>query len=117
VLGPASKIKSLAHLSVIEGFQANPGGRRGFCIGIDASIWFFHTTPYGKKGENPELCTLFFRCSRLMCMPLLPLFIFDGPRRPSVKRGKKISGNAHWLTTGMKNIIDAFGFEWRTVSL
>jgi Holliday junction resolvase YEN1 len=48
-------------------------------------------------------------------MPLLPLFVFDGPKRPSVKRGKKVGGNAHWLTTGMKNIIAAFGFEWRTV--
>ncbi|KAG0707209.1 hypothetical protein DFH29DRAFT_995272 [Suillus ampliporus] len=51
---------------------------------------------------------------RLMSMPLLPLFVFDGPKRPSVKRGKKVSGNAHWLTTGMKNIIAAYGFEWRT---
>jgi len=114
MLRPAGKVQSLTHLSVTEGFEANAGGRRGFRIGIDASIWFFHAA-YGKEGENPELRTLFFRCSRLMSMPLLPLFVFDGPKRPSVKRGKKVSGNAHWLTTGMKNIIVAFGFEWRTV--
>ncbi|KAG0696727.1 PIN domain-like protein [Suillus ampliporus] len=59
-----------------------------------------------QKGENPELCTLFFRCSRLMSMPLLPLFAFG--------QAWKVSGNAHWLTTGMKNIIAAYGFEWRT---
>ncbi|KAG1856703.1 hypothetical protein DFJ58DRAFT_784503 [Suillus subalutaceus] len=92
----------IKHLSVTQGFEANAGGRRGFRIGIDASIWFFHAA-YGKEGENPELRTLFFRCSKLMSMPLLPLF-----------RGKRVSGNAHWLTTGMKNIIAAFGFEWRT---
>lgn len=51
-----------------------------------------------------------------MHAPFLPLFVFDGPKRPSVKRGKRVSGNNHWLTTGMKNIIEAFGFEWRTVS-
>ncbi|KAG1744694.1 uncharacterized protein EDB91DRAFT_199810 [Suillus paluster] len=113
VLRPAGQTQSLTHLSVTQGFEANAGGRRGFRIGIDASIWFFHAA-YGKEGENPELRTLFFRCSRLMSMPLLPLFVFDGPKRPSVKRGKKVSGNAHWLTTGMKNIIAAFGFEWRT---
>ncbi|KAG2107686.1 uncharacterized protein F5147DRAFT_696689 [Suillus discolor] len=113
VLRPAGQTQSLTHLSVTQGFEANAGGRRGFRIGIDASIWFFHAA-YGKEGENPELRTLFFRCSRLMSMPLLPLFVFDGPKRPSVKRGKRVGGNAHWLTTGMKNIIVAFGFEWRT---
>ncbi|KAG2143416.1 uncharacterized protein EDB93DRAFT_586831 [Suillus bovinus] len=113
ILRPAGQTQSLTHLSVTQGFEANAGGRRGFRIGIDASIWFFHAA-YGKEGENPELRTLFFRCTRLMSMPLLPLFVFDGPKRPSVKRGKKVSGNAHWLTTGMKNIIVAFGFEWRT---
>ncbi|KAG1875769.1 hypothetical protein F4604DRAFT_1761955 [Suillus subluteus] len=113
VLRPAGQTQSLTHLSVTQGFEANAGGRRGFRIGIDASIWFFHAA-YGKEGENPELRTLFFRCSKLMSMPLLPLFVFDGPKRPSVKRGKRVSGNAHWLTTGMKNIIAAFGFEWRT---
>ncbi|KAH7911802.1 hypothetical protein BJ138DRAFT_870624 [Hygrophoropsis aurantiaca] len=113
LLRPAGQTRSLTHLSVIDGFESNPAGVRGFRIGIDASIWFFHAA-YGKEGENPELRTLFFRCSRLMSMPFLPLFVFDGPKRPSVKRGKRVSGNAHWLTTGMKNIIEAFGFEWRT---
>jgi hypothetical protein len=106
----------LTHLSVVDGFEANPGGKRGFRVGIDASIWFFHAA-YGKEGENPELRTLFFRCATLMRSPFLPLFVFDGPKRPSVKRGKRIGKNNHWLTTGMKNIIDAFGFEWRTVSV
>ncbi|EGN94841.1 hypothetical protein SERLA73DRAFT_30636, partial [Serpula lacrymans var. lacrymans S7.3] len=113
VLRPAGKVRSLTHLAVTEGFELNPDGKRGFRIGIDASIWFFHAA-YGKEGENPELRTLFFRCCRLMTTPFLPLFVFDGPKRPSVKRGKRVSGNSHWLTTGMKNIIEAFGFEWRT---
>ena len=114
VLRPAGKVRSLTHLAVVDGFELNTDGTRGFRIGIDASIWFFHAA-YGKEGENPELRTLFFRCCKLMTMPLLPLFVFDGPKRPSIKRGKRISGNSHWLTTGMKNIIEAFGFEWRTV--
>jgi holliday junction resolvase YEN1 len=116
VLRPAGITRSLTHLAVVDGFERNPDGIRGYRIGIDASIWFFHAA-YGKEGENPELRTLFFRCAKLMRTPFLPLFVFDGPKRPSVKRGKRISGNAHWLTTGMKNIIEAFGFEWRTVSL
>ena len=50
-----------------------------------------------------------------MSTPFLPLFIFDGPKRPKVKRGKKISGEKHWLVDSMKGIIEAFGFEWRMV--
>ncbi|KAI0739823.1 PIN domain-like protein, partial [Daedaleopsis nitida] len=112
VLRPAGKLRSLTHLSVIDGFEANPDGQRGLRVGIDASIWFYHAA-YGLKGENPELRTLFFRCTRLMEKPILPLFVFDGPRRPEMKRGKKISRENHWMVEGLQNIISAFGFEWR----
>jgi Holliday junction resolvase YEN1 len=115
ILRPAGQSRSLSHLALQDGFNRTTPPLRGFRIGIDASIWFFHAA-YGREGENPELRTLFFRCARLMHTPFLPLFVFDGPRRPAVKRGKKIGKDAHWLTTGMKNIIEAFGFEWRTVS-
>ncbi|KAJ7924358.1 hypothetical protein B0H13DRAFT_1978057 [Mycena leptocephala] len=111
-LAPAAKVRSLTELAVVEGFEANPNGSRGFRIGIDASIWFFHAA-YGKEGENPELRTMFFRCATLMHAPFLPLFVFDGPRRPNVKRGKKINRELHKLTPGMKQIVESFGFEWR----
>ncbi|TFK37652.1 hypothetical protein BDQ12DRAFT_705822 [Crucibulum laeve] len=113
ILRPAAKIRSLTELAITEGFEANPGGVRGFRIGIDASIWFFHAE-YGKEGENPVLRTLFFRCATLMHSPFLPLFVFDGPKRPDIKRGKKISKTSHKLIPGMKAIVEAFGFEWRT---
>ena len=58
---------------------------------------------------------MFFRCVKLVSVPFLPLFIFDGPKRPKVKRGKRISGKKHWMVDSMKGIIDAFGFEWRMV--
>ena len=119
LLQPAGKRRSLTDLAVVDGFERNIGGVRGLRIGIHTSIWFGHAAyghaAYGREGENPELRTLFFRCSRLLSIPLLPLFVLDGPKRPSVKRNKKISGKAHWLTDGMKNIIEAFGFEWHMV--
>ena len=114
ILRPACKQRSLTHLAVVDGFEGNPAGRRGLRVGIDASIWFYHAA-YGKEGENPELRTMFFRCARLMNKPFLPLFVFDGPKRPSTKRKKKVSGKDHWLTSGMQKIIEAFGFEWRMV--
>ena len=108
-------MRSLTHLAVKDGFEANPDGKRGFRIGIDASIWFFHAEN-GREGENPELRTLFFRCTRLLNKPFLPVFVFDGPKRPNIKRGKRIDKSSHWMVDGMKNIIAAFGFEWRMVS-
>ncbi|KAI0759110.1 PIN domain-like protein, partial [Fomes fomentarius] len=114
-LRPAGVKRSLTHLAVEDGFRANTHGKRGFRVGIDASIWFYHAT-YGREGENPELRTLFFRCTRLMSMPFLPLFVFDGPKRPEIKRGKRISGKNHWMVQGMQELISAFGFEWRMVS-
>ncbi|KAE9409910.1 PIN domain-like protein [Gymnopus androsaceus JB14] len=87
---------------------------RGFRIGVDASIWFFHAE-YGKEGENPELRTLFFRCAQLLSQGFLPLFVFDGPMRPDIKRGKRINKSVNKLVTGMQAIIEAFGFEYRTV--
>ncbi|KAF8151979.1 hypothetical protein K438DRAFT_1688072 [Mycena galopus ATCC 62051] len=112
-LAPVAKVRSLTELAVVEGFEANPNGTRGFRVGIDASIWFFHAA-YGKEGENPELRTLFFRCATLMRAPFLPLFVFDGPLRPKVKRGKTIHRGLHKLAPGMKQIVEAFGFECRT---
>ncbi|KAI0289660.1 hypothetical protein BC826DRAFT_1098460 [Russula brevipes] len=112
ILRPSGKLRSLTHVAVVDGFEGNPSNLRGLRIGIDASIWFFHAA-YGRDGENPELRTLFFRCARLTSAPFLPIFIFDGPKRPKFKRGKKISGEKHWLVDSMKGIIEAFGFEWR----
>ncbi|KAJ7356604.1 hypothetical protein DFH08DRAFT_922005 [Mycena albidolilacea] len=111
-LAPVSKVRSLTELAVVEGFEANPNGTRGFRIGIDASIWFFHAA-YGKEGENPELRTLFFRCANLMRAPFLPLFVFDGKFRPNEKRGKMIKKAPSKLVPGMKQIVESFGFEWR----
>ncbi|KAI9430462.1 PIN domain-like protein [Lactarius indigo] len=112
ILRPSGKLRSLTHIAVVDGFEANPANFRGLRIGVDASIWFFHAA-YGREGENPELRTLFFRCARLASAPFLPLFIFDGPKRPKVKRGKRISKGKHWLVDSMKEFIEAFGFEWR----
>ena len=100
----------------MDGYEANTSKRRAFRIGVDASIWFRHAKS-SKEGENPELRTIFFRLTRLLKLPFLPLFVFDGPMRPDVKRGKMIDKKPHWMVDGMKRMIEAFGFEWRTVCL
>jgi Holliday junction resolvase YEN1 len=69
----------------------------------------------GREGENPHLRTLFFRCATLMRALFLPLFIFNRPKRPDFKRGKRITTSQSVPVPSMKQIIEAFGFEHRTV--
>ena len=84
---------------------------------IDMSVFCFgHSltpvnTMRNQQGQNPELRMMFFRCSKLLEAPFLPIFVFDGPNRPQWKRGKRVKGNQNWMTNGAKDIIAAFGFE------
>lgn len=64
------------------------------------------------RTKNPELATLFSQCSRLLQLPVKPLFAFDGSGRPKIKRGKAVRGNEHWLTHGFKEMLRAFGFPY-----
>jgi holliday junction resolvase YEN1 len=73
--------------------------------------------PGTQAGENPVLRLLFFRLCRLSALPVIPIFVFDGNDRPSVKRGVKVKGKAHWLTERFQCFIEAFGFHWYTVPL
>jgi hypothetical protein len=66
-------------------------------------------------GPHPELCTLFFRLAALLAIPTHAVFVFDGPRRPPVKRGKRNWGKSHWLALGFQSLLDAFGFRWYEV--
>jgi holliday junction resolvase YEN1 len=60
---------------------------------------------------------IFFRLIKFLKMPILPLFVFDGPKRPATKRGKRIGGKDHWMIQGVQEMMTAFGFEWRRVCM
>ncbi|SJL08294.1 uncharacterized protein ARMOST_11657 [Armillaria ostoyae] len=109
VLKPSMSISSLTMLALPS--LSSPS--RGFRLGIDVSIWLFHAG-YLKAGENPELHLIFFRCCSLLKYPILPIFIFDGRKRPRWKRGEKVNRSPAKLVTAVKAVIEAFGFEWRT---
>lgn len=109
VLKPSVSIQSLTTLTIPT--LSSP--HRGFRLGIDVSLWIFHAG-LSKGGENPELRLIFFRCAALMRYAILPLFIFDGPKRPEWKRGKRINRSPNKLVTAVKAVVEAFGFEWRT---
>jgi Holliday junction resolvase YEN1 len=53
---------------------------------------------------------LFFKLCHLLKTCTLPIFVFDGPLRPSVKRGKAVRHAPSWIEGRFKLLIDAFGF-------
>ncbi|KAF8958353.1 hypothetical protein BDZ97DRAFT_1842326, partial [Flammula alnicola] len=56
-----------------------------------------------RAGENPAVRVLFYRLCHLLTLPIIPIFVFDGPDRPKVKRG-------------VNKFIDTFGFFWYTAA-
>lgn len=80
------------------------------------SAWIYRACYRHGCTKNPELATLFARCSRLLALPIMPLFVFDGPNRPKIKCGKNVRENPHWLTEGMKEMLDSLAFPWIDVS-
>ncbi|KAJ7651099.1 PIN domain-like protein [Roridomyces roridus] len=105
---------SLSELAVSTGFVANVNGIRGYRIGIDASGWMYRACAlqYG-NAKGLALVQLFARCSQLFRLPFIPIFVFDGPARPKIKRGAVIRGNDHHLTESFQQMLDGFGFVWR----
>lgn len=61
-------------------------------------------------GTNPAIRTLFYRLVRLLGTPIQPIFVFDGPNKPTFKRNKR-SGRGDGVATAMaKRLIRLFGF-------
>jgi len=67
-------------------------------------------------GLNPAIRNLYNRLCRQLQLPSVAIFIFDGPDRPSVKRGDTVNkSKVHYLTKYFQKLIEAFGFHWYTV--
>lgn len=77
---------------------------------------FYHPA-HAQAGKNPELRALFYRILRYLKTTATLVFIFDGPDRPSIKRGKQVVAKPHWLTEGFKDLILAAGYHVSVVGL
>ena len=130
----AAKLRSLLQFAITEGFETNRHGTHTIVVGIDAryavwlspfffahiiipSIWLneaqFAHAKGGRqyqRGMNPELRTLFEKMCRLLRLPFTIVLVFDGPGRPSRKRGVNVLTAEHWAEDPTKEIADAFGF-------
>lgn len=81
------------------------------CIAVD------HSSPIYQHKPGGALGIFFYKlCKYLRQGPTTVIFVFDGPRRPSFKRGASIDTQTvpEW-TPICRQIIEAFGFHWHQV--
>ncbi|KAH7311675.1 hypothetical protein B0I35DRAFT_377904 [Stachybotrys elegans] len=103
-LGPGQRVA----LSKLAAESLESTGRP-FRIAIDIAIWQFQTQA-ARGGTNPAIRTLFYRLVRLMSTPIQPIFVFDGPQKPTFKRNKR-SGRGDGVAIALaKRLIHLFGF-------
>ncbi|RDX50900.1 PIN domain-like protein, partial [Lentinus brumalis] len=107
LVAAAAEHKDLTALAV-EGMRPTSGPTMLYRVGVDARYGGSHW----QKGKNPELRTLVFRLSNLYTKPFAVVFVGDGPERPGNKRDINVGKKSHWLTTDMKDLVVAFGFDW-----
>ncbi|KAF7980506.1 hypothetical protein HWV62_38016 [Athelia sp. TMB] len=109
------EIHSMTELTVAEGFKEGIEGNNTFDLGIDTSSWFKQSAvpfrhQHHNAGENPELKTIFSKMYHLAQLPIRVIFIYDGDKRPKIKRGTQVKGTPHWLTSYTQTMADLFGF-------
>ncbi|KLU89592.1 hypothetical protein MAPG_08563 [Magnaporthiopsis poae ATCC 64411] len=85
-IGPGDRI-SLSKLAV----QTLEETGRPLRLAIDISIWQFQALA-ARGGSNPAIRTLFYRLVRLQSHSIQPIFVFDGPNKPAMKRGRRTDG-------------------------
>ncbi|KAJ7692275.1 PIN domain-like protein, partial [Mycena rosella] len=102
---------SLLNLSTIRGFQTNNRGLRTLIVGIDIGIQIaaIKRIQYN-GGQTGALRTFFFKLCNLQQAAVAPVFVFDGPGRPTMKRNKKVSQDPLSFTEPLKTLIKSFGF-------
>ena len=73
---------------------------------------------HARSGQNPALRTFLFRTARLKSFPVQLVFAYDGPDRPSVKRGRNVvTAQDHWMVKPTQRILDAFNIQWFVVCM
>jgi holliday junction resolvase YEN1 len=97
---------------VVEFLERN---RRPIRIAIDIAIWQFQNQA-GQGGQNPALRTFYYRLLRILALPIHPLFVYDGPKKPLAKRNKVVSryGTTSLHNEMSKKLLQLFRFPYRT---
>ncbi|KAM3561143.1 hypothetical protein ARSEF4850_003353 [Beauveria asiatica] len=102
-LGPGQRVS----LSKLAADTLKAQGRP-LRIAIDVAIWQFQAQA-ARGGTNPAIRTLFYRLVRLLAIPVQPIFVFDGPNKPTTKRNKRSGRGDGVANSQAKRLIRLFG--------
>ncbi|KAJ7716673.1 PIN domain-like protein, partial [Mycena maculata] len=118
-LKPAVEYTSVINLATVEGFQRNSSGTRSLLLGVDISILLESCAATLRTAglrlpwaEIPALKIFFYQLCQFSKAPITLIFVFDGPLRPTFKRGKQVIHCPTSLTEHVKNLIVHFGYYY-----
>lgn len=69
----------------------------------------------GIGAENPALKIFFYQLCQFSMAPVTLIFVFDGPQRPAIKRGKRVVHHPTRIVEHVKKLITAFGYYFYEV--
>ncbi|KAG0951017.1 hypothetical protein G6F57_001705 [Rhizopus arrhizus] len=109
VIGHSGKEFTLEQLA---SNQFNKKQGKGLRVAIDTALWIFQAKS-SVVGDQSELRVIFFRLCRLYELGIRPVFVFDGPNRPSYKRNRLINTMPLDTTfrTNLLDLIRLFNFS------
>lgn len=87
-------------------------------LGVDSMNYLFQAKTLLPFGKNPTLAMLFSRCTMMLELNIFPIFVFDGPNKPTCKK-TFIRSNREWELNIQKfqEMIELFGFVWMNVHM
>ncbi|BGP22305.1 DNA repair endonuclease rad2 [Rhodotorula toruloides] len=100
-------------------------GTRSLRVGVDTPLWLFHmgrmhnivdpeTGLPQNVGANADVRMVFFRACDFLRRGILPVFVFDGPKRPSFKRDRNVGGHYRGRSElELTRLFGLMGFEVR----
>ncbi|KAJ6603727.1 hypothetical protein B0H10DRAFT_1957785 [Mycena sp. CBHHK59/15] len=117
VVGPAAETRSLLNLATVEGFASDNRGLRSLVMGVDISICIDacvaalqNSIGIHAGDDNAVLKILFYQLCSFLQAPVIFVFVFDSPGRPSIKRGKKVINCPPSVIEPLKGMIKSFGY-------
>ncbi|KAF5367341.1 hypothetical protein D9615_010284 [Tricholomella constricta] len=108
VLKAAVQTRTLAQVSLTEGFEADRRGKKSIYLGLDGSrpSACYSIEPNGPltiKQDGASIC-------RLLALPIVTVVVFDGPKRPLFKRQRKVKTAPHALMEAYMELLKDAGF-------
>ncbi|KAF9033440.1 PIN domain-like protein [Hymenopellis radicata] len=117
ILDKHAESTTLLEAALSLGFTPNAGGQRALRLGVDASIWLRQAlaSKYNvyRGGSKEVLRSLYRHCGRLFQLPIIPLFIFDGPDRAPMKRDRAVKTQLLPHELAFRQLLEHLGFRWK----